>query len=209
MATGELDVSLTALYDKVNHTAPSIMRALVQGSAARLVPVSERLAPVEQTGGGALALPGYRLRIVDGNHLPASEKRAKPLRGLRAAALPGLSLVVYDPATALVVDLLPGEDAHAGERALLPPLLAQTGPGELWIADRHFATRAVIGALVARGAAVLVREGGSYPKPTVVGPRQCAGRLRTGRGDPGADVRRARRARRADAAAAAHRGGAG
>jgi len=28
-------------------------------------------------------VPGYKLRIVDGNHLPASEKRLKPLRGFR------------------------------------------------------------------------------------------------------------------------------
>lgn len=177
MATGELSVSLPALYEKVNHTAPAVLRALVQGSAARLAPVSTRLQPATTA---VSALPGYRLRIVDGNHLPASEKRAKPLRGVRSAALPGQALVVYDPTTGLVVDLCPGEDAHACERSFLPPLLEHAGPGDLWIGDRHFATRGIIGALTERGAAVLVREGGAHPRPTASGPRRRIGRSETG-----------------------------
>src|SRR3712207_2964115 len=35
----ELKVSLAALYDKVNHTEPELVRALVQGSAERLLPI--------------------------------------------------------------------------------------------------------------------------------------------------------------------------
>jgi hypothetical protein len=46
---------------------------------------------------------------LDGNHLPASEKRLKPLRDFRGAALPGQSLVVYAPELGLVVDVLPAE----------------------------------------------------------------------------------------------------
>lgn len=61
-----LPVSLAALYDKVNPTEPAVLRALVQGSAQRLTPVmDERARPA--------ILPGWRLRLVDGNHLPASE----------------------------------------------------------------------------------------------------------------------------------------
>ena len=39
---------------------------------------------------------GYRVRIFDGNHLPASDKRLNALRGFRSAALPGQFLVVFD-----------------------------------------------------------------------------------------------------------------
>lgn len=177
IAEGELGVSLAALYEKVNHAEPAVLRALVGGSAERLAPVVTRLAPPATH---RPALPGYRLRIVDGNHLPATEHRVAPLRTVRAAALPGLSLVVYDPATDLVVDVVPGEDALAGERVLMPALAATAGPGELWIADRNFATRARLGALVARGAAVLVREHGRPPAPVAVGPRQPRGRCATG-----------------------------
>jgi hypothetical protein len=38
-ASGGLGVSLTALYDKVNHTEPQVVRDLVRGSAQRLGPV--------------------------------------------------------------------------------------------------------------------------------------------------------------------------
>src|SRR5690606_42157739 len=63
-----------------------------------------------------------------------------------------------DPATGLVVDLVPGEDALAGERALMPAVTSAARAGDLWIADRNFSTRSFLGALVARGAAVVRSE---------------------------------------------------
>ncbi len=80
-----LPVTLAALYDKVNRTELAILRALVRGGA-------ERLAPVAAAVDGGTTLPGWRLRVLDGNHLPASEKRLAPLRGHRGAALPGQAL---------------------------------------------------------------------------------------------------------------------
>src|ERR1700755_2631418 len=50
---GDLPVSLASLYDKVNHTEPGILRALVQGSA-------QRLAPVMAGVGIRPALAGYQ-----------------------------------------------------------------------------------------------------------------------------------------------------
>jgi hypothetical protein len=88
--------------------------------------------------------------------------------------------VVYDPDLGLVVDLEPGEDAHAQERALLPALLARVQPGELWIGDRNFSTRAAIRTILARDAAFLLREHGVSPSPTPVGPRRKVGRIETG-----------------------------
>ncbi|QRE74983.1 hypothetical protein F1D61_16525 [Methylobacterium aquaticum] len=105
-------VSLPALYDKVNRTEPALLRALVRGSAARLAPVMTAAGTVHPS------LPGYALRVLNGNHLPGSDKRLKPLRALRGAALPGLPLVVYDPDTGLAVDLAAAEDAYADERTL-------------------------------------------------------------------------------------------
>lgn len=192
IADGELSVSLAALYEKVNRAEPAVLRELVRGSGARLAPVVGRLAPPAT---GRPALRGYRLRVVDGNHLPASEHRVAPLRGVRAAALPGLSLVVYDPATDLVVDLVPGEDAHAGERVLMPAVAAAAGPGELWIADRNFATRAFLRALVACGAAVLVREHGRTPAPVAVGPQKRVGRSASVAARPGSSTSNPSRSR--------------
>src|SRR3954452_9561833 len=111
---GNLPVSLASLYDKVNHTEPGILQALVQGSAQRLAPVMARM-------GVQPGLAGYELRVIDGNHRPGSEKRLAVLRGHRGAALPGQSIVVYDPDRGLVTDMIAGEDAHQSERTLPLP----------------------------------------------------------------------------------------
>ena len=132
-----LPVSMGALYDKVNRTEPAILRALVRGSA-------ERLRPIAAEWSRGSSLPGWQLRVLDGNHLPASEKRLAPLRGHRGAALPGHTLVVYDPDRGLVTDIVPSEDAHRSERAAVGPLLDSAEPGQLWIADRQFCTRTIL-----------------------------------------------------------------
>jgi len=77
----DLSVSLAALYDKVSRTEPALLRALVTGSAERLVPTIKEL-------GHSAILPGWQLRVVDGNHLPSSEKRLGALR--RERGPPGL-----------------------------------------------------------------------------------------------------------------------
>ena len=164
-----LPVSLTALYDKVNRTEPAILRALVRGSAERLGPVAAEL----DTGA---SLPGWRLRVLDGNHLPASEKRLAPLRGHRGAALPGHTLVVYDPDRGLVTDIVPSEDAHRSERAAVAPLLDSAQPGQLWIADRQFCTGAILLGWQAAQASFLVREHGRHPQLAAEGPWRACGR---------------------------------
>jgi IS4 transposase len=136
--------------------------------------------------GSGASLPGWRVRVLDGNHLPASEKRLAPLRGFRGAALPGQSLVVYDPESGLVTDLVACEDAHASERAAVEPLLDSAQPGELWIADRHFCTRTVLQAWQAAGASIaghwpaIVREHGGHPRLVGQGAWHERGRTETG-----------------------------
>ena len=64
-------------------------------------------------------LPGYRVKIIDGNCLEARERRLKALRAVQAGALPGKSLVIYEPAHGLVREVFPCEDGHAQERSML------------------------------------------------------------------------------------------
>lgn len=168
-----LPVSLAALYDKVNRTEPGILRALVRGSA-------ERLAPVAAAVDGSTILPGWRLRVLDGNHLPASEKRLAPLREHRGAALPGQTLVVYDPDSGLVTDLVAGEDAHQSERALVGPLLDSAQPGQLWIGDRNFCTRLILQGWDEAQAGFIVREHGCHPRLVGQGAWHECGRTETG-----------------------------
>ncbi len=84
--------SIDAVYDKLDGTETAVSAALEHS-------VADRLAPVVDAMNGARErwLPGYRVRILDGNHLPGSEHRLKELRGIRAGALPGHALVVLDP----------------------------------------------------------------------------------------------------------------
>jgi hypothetical protein len=77
--TKHLSVSLAALYEKVNHTEPAIQRALVQGSARRLEPVLAAW-PCQPS------VPGCRVRMRGGNHLPPSEKQLAALREQRDLA---------------------------------------------------------------------------------------------------------------------------
>jgi IS4 transposase len=174
-ARKDLGVSLSALYEKINHTEPALGRALVQQSAKRLEPTVEHLH-----GGQARLCPGYSVRIVDGNCLAPSEKRLKPLRSVRSAALPGRSLVVYDPDSSLVVDVLPCEDGHAGERTLMASLVPTAEPGQLWIADRNFCTYNVMAAWQLSRCAFVVREHGSNAKLTICTPPIEQGNSETG-----------------------------
>jgi IS4 transposase len=168
-----LPVSVSALYDKVNRTEPAILRALVRGSA-------ERLGPVAAGWSRGPSLPGWQLRVLDGNHLPASEKRLAPLRGHRGAALPGHTLVVYDPDGGLVTDIVPSEDAHQSERAAVGPLLDCAEPGQLWVADRQFCTRTILLGWEAAQASFLVREHGRHPQVAAEGSWRGCGRTDTG-----------------------------
>lgn len=174
-ASKDLSVSLASLYAKINHTEPQLMRAMVRGSAERLLPVLEAIRPKRTP-----LIGGYRTRVLDGNHLPASDKRLGPLRNFRGAALPGLALVVYDPDLGLVVDVVPGEDGHAQERTLMPAILQTAKRGELWLADRNFSTRAILFGLNERGAAFIVREHATSPNPTACGRARKVGRIETG-----------------------------
>jgi IS4 transposase len=171
----ELPVSIQALYGKLRNTETEVVRKLVSGSANRLVGAVQELTKKQ-----APIAEGYRLRIVDGNHLPSSEKRLKVLKKVRGAALPGQSLVVYDPDLDMAVDVLPWEDAHSQERTLMNPLISSAQAGDLWIADRNFCTRTILCGLIGYGAHFLIREHGANPNPTEVSALKRIGRIETG-----------------------------
>ena len=130
-----LGVSLRAVYDKLERLEPGLSAELVRHTARTLNPV------VTAMGGERAAwLPGYHVKILDGNHLAGTEHRIKELRTIGAGALPGHALVVLDPQAMLVSDVFPCEDGHAQERSLLGSVLETVGPRDAWIADRNFCT---------------------------------------------------------------------
>jgi hypothetical protein len=168
-------VALTNVYQKLNGIEPPVMQQLVRDNAAQL-------SEVVVTLGGTLPvlLPGFRVKILDGNCIVSSEHRIEELRGMASAPLPGKTLNVFDPQLGLVTDVFPCEDGHAQERALLGPVLQSVQKGELWIEDRNFCTVGWLrGVVVDRKAHVLVREHQGLPW-TAVDELRYVGRGETG-----------------------------
>jgi hypothetical protein len=170
-----LGVTRKAVYNKINGVEPAVGAALVRHTAAALAPVIDAMGGRREPW-----LPGYRVRILDGSHLPGTEHRLKPLRTERAGALPGQALVVFDPELALAIDTIPCEDGHAQERSMTAQILALVGPGELWVADRNFCTTALLFGIVDRGGSFVIRQHGSTLTWETAGPRHAKGRCDTG-----------------------------
>jgi len=170
----DVGTSIISVYNKLN--------GLETHTSAELVRYSAReFAPLIASMGGERApwLAGYRIKIVDGNCLEASEHRIKELRTAPGRALPGKSLVVYEPAQGLITDVFPCEDGHAQERALLGSVLASVQRNDLWIADRNFCTRAFLTEIDARGGFFVIREHQGLPWE-MVSPLRSGGRTPTG-----------------------------
>jgi len=171
-----LGVSVTAVYDKLAGLELEISAALVRDSAQQFTPVIEALGAKTLVG-----LAGYRVLILDGNHLAGTERRLGPLRRQRGAALPGQALVVLDPALMLIVDVLPWEDAHAQERSLLEQMLPKVQPRDLWIDDRNFCTTKFLFGIQRRQGCFLVRQHASTLHWELLGKHRSRGRVPTGR----------------------------
>jgi Transposase DDE domain len=146
-------VSKVALYAKINGLEPKLSQALVRYSGAQLLAIHAEF-PTSMT----TLLPGYEVRIIDGNHIGATEHRLKVLRSEAAGALPGQTLTVLDPQRSLVVDVFPCEDGHAQERSLFPWVLEQVQPKQVWVADRNFCTNDFLTQIAQREAYFIIRE---------------------------------------------------
>ena len=140
-----------------------------------LTPLIEQLK-----GARAPWLPGYRVKILDGNCIEASDRRLKVLRAVQGGALPGQSLVVYEPAQGLVSDVFPCDDGHAQERSLFSLVLATVHADDLWIQDRNFCTCAFLCEIDSRGACFITRQHEGLPCD-VVQRLHPGGRIETGR----------------------------
>jgi hypothetical protein len=124
-------------------------------------------------------LPGYTVRILDGNHLAATEHRLKELRAYAGGALPGQALVVYDPDRDLAINVIPCENGHTQERALLSLLKESLVAGEVWVMDRNFCVLHWLHQIAAQPAYFVVREHEQTPfKP--LAPMQEKGATETG-----------------------------
>jgi len=171
----EVGVTAKALYDKLQRMEPNISRHLVVDTAHRMEQI------IRQTGGTLKKLlPGYRVKIMDGNHLRRTERRLKPLREINGAPLPGHALVVLDPEIRLVVDVFPCEDGHAQERTLLPDVLKTVEPRDVWIDDRNLCTADFLFGIDEGKAFFVTRQHATNPHWELIGRRVKSGDCGTG-----------------------------
>ena len=123
----EISVSVTSVYNKINGIEPITSGELVREVAGQMESTIRHLnATVPDL------LPGYRVKILDGNAIAATEHRLKVLRDISSAPLPGQSLVVLDPSLMLAVDVFPCEDGHAQERSLFDKVLPTVEEDDEW-----------------------------------------------------------------------------
>lgn len=171
----EVGVTVKALYDKLQRMEPNLSRQLVRETAQRMGQI------VRQTRGTLNPLlPGYRVKILDGNHLRRTQRRIGALRELNAAPLPGHALVVLDPEVRLMIDVFPCEDGHAQERTLLPQVLETVEADDVWIDDRNFCTADFLLGISDRRAFFVTRQHAQSPRCELVGRPRRVGRCETG-----------------------------
>jgi hypothetical protein len=188
----ELTVSVTSVYNKLKGTEAQVSQALVRDSASRLEPLvvglKSECPPL---------LSGYSTRILDGNHLAATQHRLPETWLIGSAPLPGLCLAVLDSERRLMRDVFPCEDGHAQERTLLGAVLETAAPKDLWIADRNFCVTDFLVGLHRRGACFIIREhANGLRNKQLIGRRRKIGENETGTvyeqqiriGDPGAEI---------------------
>lgn len=167
-------VSVTSLYNKINAVDPRTSRAVVREAAVELGKTVLALK-----GQRPEMLPGYRVKLLDGNCLEATEHRLAVLRRTPAGPLPGKSLVVYDPSLTMVIDVFPCEDGHTQERALLGDVLSTVESRDVWIWDRNFCVRDFLAGIQKRRGYFIGRhhKGMLY---TPDGEERFVGRTETG-----------------------------
>ena len=170
----EIGVSVASVYNKLNGIEVNTSAELVRYAAGAVTPIIEGLKGTRRS-----PLPGYRVKLLDGNCIEASEHRIEELRTLSAGALPGKSLVVYDPVLGIPVDVFPCEDGHAQERSLLDQVLPAVKKGDLWLADRNFCIVEFTCSIDDKDAHIVFRQHGNLPY-TELGEERAAGKIETG-----------------------------
>ena len=168
-------VSDQAIYDKLQAMELGISAALVADSAQKAARVIDELGARREPW-----LPGYRTRLLDGNHLAATEHRIKELRTIWEAPLPGTTLVVMDPTTGLSTNIVQTPDGHAQERSLFDEVLALVQPRDVWIADRNFCTHKFLFRIDAAQAYFIIRQHGNV-QGKLKGKRRFVGEGPTGK----------------------------
>ncbi len=148
----DIPVSITAVYDKLSGIDVKVSAELVKSTGVELANTIHDLK-----GKNKPLLPGFRVKMLDGNCLEATEHRLKVLRDIAAGPLPGKSLVIYDPALEMAIDVIPCECGHKQERALLHDVRELVSPDDVMVMDRNFCVQSHLAGIEDKNAFFVCR----------------------------------------------------
>jgi len=169
-----IGVSVASVYNKLNGLEPEVAAALVRETARDLGQLATDLE-----GACRPLLPGYRVKMVDGNCLAGTQHRLAVLRDKSAGALPGKALVTYDPAAEMAIDVWPCEDGHAQERALLDGFALCVQAQDVFVMDRNFCVRSHLFGIAGQGGYFICRWHRQMPY-RCLGEAEKTGKTQTG-----------------------------
>jgi hypothetical protein len=169
-----IGVSIASVYNKLNSLETNIPAALVRDTSQDLTHFIE-----EMDGACTPLLRGYRIKMLDGNCLAGTQHRLAVLRDKSAGALPGKSLVIYDPGLEMAIDVIPCEDGHAQERSLLGQVQGRVEAKDVFVMDRNFCVRSHLFTIEDKGAFFVVRHHKQMPYHAV-GKLEEVGTTETG-----------------------------
>lgn len=149
----QFSVSITSVYNKLNGIEAGTSAALVRETACEMAEITEALGAVRKSW-----LPGYRIKILDGNCIEATEHRLEVLRSTNAGALPGKSLVIYDPKLEMAINVFPCEEGHAQERSKLGAVLPTIKVSDVLVMDRNFCVRDFLCGIIKCHAFFICRQ---------------------------------------------------
>lgn len=148
-----IGVSITSVYNKLNGMETDVLTGLVRDTAQDLSTLS-----VQLNGTCQPLLPGYRVKVVDGNCLAATDHRLGVLRDQAGGPLPGKSLVIYEPHLEMATAVLPCADGYAQERIIARQLLESVQAADVFIMDRHFCMRSLLAGIADAGGYFICRH---------------------------------------------------
>ena len=126
-------------------------------------------------------IPGYQMKVLDGNPLAATEHRLKAWRGPWAAPLPGQALGVLDQQRLVMTAVMPTEAGQAQERSMSAQVRQRVEAAQRWSEERHCCTLRLMCGMARRGAACVVRQPAQV-QGELLGRAKRTGTTRTGPG---------------------------
>ena len=169
-----IGVSITSVYNKLNGLELGISQQLVRSTGAEHAEIITELKGEKEP-----LISGYRIKMLDGNCIEATEHRLDVLRETSAGPLPGKLLVVYDPVTELAIDVFPCEDGHSQERSLLSQILPSVEKQDVWLMDRNFCVRSFLFGIKDKNGFFIVRQHGQLPYTELTAQKKV-GKTETG-----------------------------